>query len=369
MPDGAYVVDCAVYVDGKRLPGRWSHAEAIAEVRERGTGFVWIGLHEPTADEIEGVAEMYGLHELAVEDAVHAHQRPKLEHYDGMLFMVLKTVHYVAHEAPDTANEIVETGEIMAFLGRDFIVNVRHGDHSRLHGLRKELEARPERLQSGPAAVLHAIADSVVDNYLAVSDSFEQDIEESESMVFAPDSPIGAEQMYLLKRELLELRRAAAPLTAPLRRLVEADNPLVSPEVRSYFRDVDDHLTMVTERVARADDLLNTLVDATLAKISLQQNNDMRKITSWAAVIAVPTMAVGVYGMNFDFMPELRWTYGYPIMLGVILLVCMVVYRALKRNRWLGSGRTVLWVVPLLVAWIVLIAVQISLGIGRAPAP
>ncbi|RSM85766.1 magnesium transporter [Kibdelosporangium aridum] len=361
------VVDCAVYVDGKRLSGQWSYAEAMAEVHRRDSGFVWIGLHEPGDAQIQGIAETYGLHELAVEDAVHAHQRPKLEHYDGMLFMVLKTVHYMAHESPTTANEIVETGEIMAFLGQDFIVTVRHGDHSDLRDVRRELEERPERLRVGPAAVLHAIADRVVDNYLAVSDSFERDIEETESVVFAPGSPIGAEQMYLMKREVLELRRAIAPLAVPLRRLVETELPTVPPEVRSYFRDVDDHLTIVADRVTRADELLNTLVDATLAKISLQQNNDMRKITAWAAIIAVPTMAVGVYGMNFDFMPELRWTYGYPIVLAVIMSVCLLVYRALKRNRWLGSGRTVIWVVPLLVMWILLIVGQISLGLGRAP--
>jgi magnesium transporter len=173
--------------------------------------------------------------------------------------------------------------------------------------------------------------------------------------------------MYLMKRELLELRRAIVPLAIPLRRLVDSEIPTVPAEVRSYFRDVDDHLTMVNDRVARADELLNTLLDATLAKISLQQNNDMRKITAWAAIITVPTMVAGVYGMNFTFMPELRWTYGYPIALTVILGVCLVVYRALQRNHWLGSGRTVVWVVPLLVTWVVLIAVQIALGMGGGP--
>ncbi|MBE1470700.1 magnesium and cobalt transport protein CorA [Kibdelosporangium phytohabitans] len=367
VPISAYVVDCAVYVDGRRLPGRWSHDEAIAEVRRRGQGFVWIGLYEPAAEQIQGIAETYGLHELAVEDAVVAHQRPKLDRYDNMVFTVLKTVHYVAHESPSRANEIVETGEIMAFLGPDFIVTVRHGDHSGLRGLRRELEELPERLALGPSAVLHAIADRVVDEYLDVSDLFERDIEETEAVVFAPGSPLGAEQMYLMKREVLELRRAIAPLSLPLRRLVDGDLALVPAEVRSYFRDVDDHLTIVSERVTRADELLNSLVDATLAKITLQQNNDMRKITAWAAVIAVPTMAVGVYGMNFDLMPELRWTYGYPVALGVILLACLAVYRALKRNHWLGSGRTVIWVVLLVVAWLSLIVIQITFGAGRAP--
>jgi magnesium transporter len=335
VPMSAYVVDCAVYVDGKRLPGRWSHADAIAEVRKRCEGFVWIGLFEPDEEQIQGIAETFGLHELAVEDAVCAHQRPKLERYDETLFMVLKTVRYIEHESPTTANEIVETGEIMAFLGKDFVVTVRHGQHSGLHHLRSHLESDPDRLRIGPAAVLHAIADRVVDSYLAVTEAFEEDIDEIESIVFAPHSPIGAEQMYLMKREILELRRSVTPLAKPLRRLAEGYSPLVPDEVRSYFRDVDDHLTTVSERVASYDELLTTLVDATLAKITLQQSTDMRKITSWAAIIAVPTMVVGVYGMNFEFMPELRWRFGYPLVMALILIACLFLYRTFRRNRWL----------------------------------
>lgn len=331
----AHVIDCAVYVDGRRLPGDFSHADAVGEVRKRRDGFVWIGLFEPDDEQIQGVADTFGLHELAVEDAVTAHQRPKLDRYDETLFMVLKTVRYIAHESPTTANEIVETGEIMAFLGKDFIVTVRHGRHSGLAKLREEMEAEPERLRVGPAAVLHGIADRVVDSYLAVSASFENDIDVIETSVFAPRSPIGAEQMYLMKREILELRRAVLPLAVPLRRLAEGYTPLVPEQVRSYFRDVDDHLTTVSERVASFDELLTTLVDATLAKISLQQNSDMRKITAWAAIIAVPTMVVGVEGMNFTYMPELQWRFGYPLVILVILGSCLILYRIFRRNRWL----------------------------------
>ena len=330
-----HVIDCAVYLDGKRLPGRFSHADAVAEVRRRRDGFVWIGLHEPDEEQIQGIAETFGLHELAVEDAVTAHQRPKLDRYEETLFMVLKTVRYIEHQSPTTANEIVETGEIMAFLGRNFIVTVRHGRHSGLGQLREEMEAEPERLRIGPAAVLHGIADRVVDSYLVVSESFENDIDVIEASVFAPRSPIGAEQMYLMKREILELRRAVMPLAVPLRRLAEGYTPLVPEQVRSYFRDVDDHLTTVSERVASFDELLTTLVDATLAKISLQQNTDMRKITAWAAIIAVPTMGVGVYGMNFDYMPELHWRFGYPAVMIVIVGACLILYRIFRRNRWL----------------------------------
>jgi len=329
------VVDCAVYVDGRRLPGACGPAEAVAEVRERRNGFVWIGLHEPDAEQIQDVANTFGLHELAVEDAVHAHQRPKLERYEDMVFVVVKTIRYVAHESPTTANEIVESGEIMVFLGKDFVITVRHGEHSALGELRKELEAEPQQLRLGPSVVLHAVADRAVDTYLEVSELFENDIDLVETSVFAPDSAVSPEQMYLLKREILELRRAVMPLATPLRRLTEGYTPLVPERVRSYFRDVDDHLTTVTERVASFDELLTTLVDATLAKVTLQQNSDMRKITAWAAIIAVPTMVAGIYGMNFDYMPELHWRYGYPIVFAAVIVVCSILHRIFTRKRWL----------------------------------
>jgi magnesium transporter len=335
VPLSAYVVDCAVYVGGKRLPGRWTHIEAIKEVRKRHEGFVWIGLHEPDSDQIQGIADTFGLHELAVEDALEAHQRPKLERYDDTLFLVVKTVRYVEHESPTTANEIVETGELMVFLGRDFVITVRHGNHSGLARLRRELDDDPERLQLGPAAVVHAIADHVVDHYLDVTGRIENDIDVMEAQVFAPRSQVSAEQIYLMKREVLELRRAVMPLATPIQRLAEGYTRLVPDEVRSYFRDVADHLTTVSERVAAFDELLSTLVDATVAKISLQQNTDMRKITSWAAIITVPTMIAGIYGMNFDYLPELHWKFGYPLVITVILAICLLLYRIFRKNGWL----------------------------------
>jgi magnesium transporter len=335
-----FVVDCAVYAGGRRLPGSFTHAAAMAEVRGRGEGFVWIGLHEPNAEQIQGVADTFGLHELAVEDAVHAHQRPKLDRYDDMLFMVLKTVNYVEHSDPTTANEIVETGELMVFLGADFVVTVRHGNHSGLAEVRRKLENDPEQLALGPAAVVHAVADQVVDRYLAVTAAVEDDIEVMESKVFAPhgaDQPGGitSEQIYLMKREVMELRRAVRPLATPLRRLAENHSALVPAQVREYFRDVDDHLATVAERVSAYDELLTTLVDAALAKITMQQNHDMRKITAWVAIVSVPTMIAGLYGMNFDNMPELHWQYGYFVVLGLILASCATLFRAFRRNRWL----------------------------------
>jgi magnesium transporter len=335
VPLSAFVVDCAVYVDGKRLDGHWNHRDAIAEVRRREEGFVWIGLHEPDAEQIQDIAEAFGLHPLAVEDAVHAHQRPKIERYDDMLFSVFKTMRYVAHASPTTANEIVESGELMVFLGRDFVVTVRHGQHSGLRRVRHLLESDPEHLAQGPAVVLHAVADHIVDAYLDVAAGVEGDIDVMETEVFAPYSEVGAEQIYLMKREVLELRRAVTPLVTPMRRLTEGYSPLVPSEVRSYFRDVDDHLATVAERVASFDELLTTLVDAVLAKITLRQNNDMRKITAYAALLAVPTMFAGIYGMNFDDMPELHWEFGYPAVIVVILTICAVLWRTFRRNRWL----------------------------------
>jgi magnesium transporter len=335
IPLSSYVVDCAVYVNGRRLPGSWNHIDAIAEVRRRGEGFAWIGVHEPDAEQIQSIADTFGLHELPVEDAVHGHQRPKLERYGDSLFMVFKTVSYVQHESPETASEIVATGELMAFVGKDFVVTVRRGRHSGLGSVRHNLEAAPEQLALGPAAVLHAIADYVVDAYLEVTDLVEDDIDKLEESIFQPRSSVPAEVIYLMKHEVTELRRAVVPLTTPLRRLSEGYVPLVPEEVRLHFRNVEDHLTNVAERVNAYDELLTTLVQAVLAKITLQQNNDMRKIAAWVAIISVPTMVAGIYGMNFDHMPELRWTFGYPLVLSFVAVVCITLFRIFRRNEWL----------------------------------
>ncbi len=335
VPFSAYVVDCGVYQSGERLPGRWTYQDAIREARRRKDSFVWIGLHEPDLEQINGIAEEFGLHELAVEDAVHAHNRPKLERYEDTLFAVFKTVCYVGHADPTTAAELVETGEVMAFVGQDFVVTVRHGNHTGLHEVRVRLENDPEHLALGPAVVLHAIADHVVDSYIEVTDAIEDDIDVMEQTVFEPRSAVDSEQIYVMKREVLELRRAVMPLGPPLRKLAEGYSSLVPDEVGAYFRDVDDHLTTVAERVTSFDELLTTLVDAVLAKITMQQNNDMRKITSWAAIISVPTMVAGIYGMNFEHMPELKWTFGYPMVLVIIVCACTFLYRTFRRNKWL----------------------------------
>ncbi|GAA1425904.1 magnesium and cobalt transport protein CorA [Streptomyces thermospinosisporus] len=335
------VVDCAVYRDGRRVAteGPLTPQEAMRLVRRDG-GFVWIGLHEPSEDEFAGVAREFGLHPLAVEDAVRAHQRPKLERYDDSLFTVFKTVHYVEHDRLTSSSEVVATGEVMCFTGRDFFITVRHGGQGSLRALRHRLQDNPELLAKGPSAVLHAIADHVVDGYIAVADAVQDDIDEVETEVFSPGrkgTPRGTDagRIYQLKREVLEFKRAVAPLLRPMQLLSERPMRLIDPEIQKYFRDVADHVARVQEQVMGFDELLNSILQANLAQASVAQNEDMRKITSWAAIIAVPTMVCGVYGMNFDHMPELHWRYGYPMVLTIIVGICLGIHRTLKRNGWL----------------------------------
>ena len=327
------IVDWALYRDGMREPVA-DHHEAIELARANG-GFVWIGLYEPDASELTGIAEEFSLHPLAVEDAVHAHQRPKLDIYGDSLFVVLKTVRYMPHAAVTETSEIVETGEIMVFLGDCFVVTVRHGEHGALKPVRDRLQNDPDMLSRGPSAVLYAIADHVVDTYLAVADSIETDIDQIEDHAFAEWRGRDSGVVYQVKRELLQLRRAVNPLAQPLRLLVGSQLDVIDPKVRAYFRDVEDHLTRVQETVAGYDELLTSLLQANLAQLSIAQNEDMRKITAWAAIIAVPTAIAGIYGMNFTFMPELSWRLGYPLVLVVIAIVCVLLYRGFKRNGWL----------------------------------
>ncbi|TQR82849.1 magnesium/cobalt transporter CorA [Mycobacterium hodleri] len=339
VPVSRAMVDCGVYADGKRLPGKYTHAAALAKVRELQVAevraFVWIGLHEPDERQMQAVADVFGLHELAVEDAVHAHQRPKLERYDNTLFLVLKTIMYVEHESVAKAREIVETGEIMIFVGPDFVVTVRHGDHGGLAKVRKRMDSSPANCALGPYAVLHAIADHVVDHYLEVTDLVEFDIDAMEENVFSPTSETDIEHIYLLKREVVEMRRAVGPLNLALQRLGSDHNDLISKEVRRYIRDVVDHNTQASDRIASYDEVLSSLVQAAVGKVSMQQNMDMRKISAWVAIAAVPTALAGIYGMNFEHMPELAWTYGYPMVLLVMATVCSGLYFTFRRNHWL----------------------------------
>ena len=332
-PGQDVVVDCAVYVDGRRQapvqPG-----EALAAAVEQG-GYVWLGLYEPTEAELESIAEGYGLHPLAVEDAVYAHQRPKLERYDDDLFMVLKTATYVEHDRLTATSEVVDTGEVMVFLGTNYVITVRHGRHGDLAELRQRLEEQRELLCLGPAAVLYAVADLVVDTFLEVSQAVQDDVDELEASVFSPDRTDDIGRLYQLKRELMSLRRAVAPLEVPLQRLSERQIDVVPDAMRSYFRDVLDHAIRVRDAVTGLDELLSSILQASLARTQMADNEDMRKISAWAGIIAVPTAIAGIYGMNFEHMPELHWRIGYPLVLLVIALSCLLLYRGFKRNGWL----------------------------------
>jgi len=324
------------YRDGVRIPEGRDLVDTVQRIRKRDQGFVWLGLHEPTDVEFAGIAELFDLHPLAVEDAVEAHQRPKLERYGDTLFAVFKTVCYVEHKELTATSEVVNTGEIMVFVGPDFVITVRHGRHGSLGPLREELESDAQQLSKGPAAVLHAVADHVVDEFVSVADSVQADIDQVEADVFAQNGArADAGRIYQLKRELLELKRSVVPLARPVQELATRPTRVVDPEIQAYFRDVSDHLLRVTEQIAAFDELLNSILQAHLAQVTVAQNEDMRKITAWAAVIAVPTMVCGVYGMNFDNMPELHWRFGYPIVISVISVGCLILYRGFRRNGWL----------------------------------
>jgi magnesium transporter len=322
------IIDCAVYEDGCRRDGEPDLHQAFEAAKAENT-FVWLGLHEPSEEEFAAVAREFELHPLAVEDAIHAHQRPKLETYGDTLFLVLKTARYVD---PD---EVITLGDIMLFVGRDFILSVRHGAGSGLTQVRERVESDEKMLRCGTGAVLHAIVDHVVDEYFPALEGVENDIDEIEAQVFSHSRDNPAERIYKLKREVLEFYRAAAPLAEPLQRLARGNYELIHDHVHSYFRDVYDHLLRVTGTLEGYRELLTSVLEANLTQISVRQNDDMRKISAWVAIAAVPTMIAGIYGMNFQHMPELRWTFGYPLVIGVMALICVALFRNFKRIGWL----------------------------------
>ncbi len=323
------IVDCAVYEDGVRQGDSIDVARAAREACADGPHFAWLGLHEPTEEEFDAVRREFSLPELAVEDAIEAHQRPKLEVYDDMLFVVLKAVGY------DDAQESIKVEEIMLFVARDFIISVRHGDTTDLREVRERAEARSDLLRHGPAAVLHAIIDRVVDDYQPVADGLENDIQEVESQVFAEDGENPARRIYKLERQVLDFQRAVVPLDVPVDQLARGRFDLVPGELHSYFRDVHDHLLRVGSRIEGFRDLLRSALQANLTQVTVRQNEDMRRISAWVAILAVPTMIAGIYGMNFEYMPELSWRFGYPAVVAVTALICTVLYRRFRRTGWL----------------------------------
>ncbi|MFF5937570.1 magnesium/cobalt transporter CorA [Streptomyces sp. NPDC012508] len=326
------IVDSAIYRDGRRTAGPADLSDALAEARATGDAFLWVGLYEPTEAEFDHVSDEFALHPLAVEDALKAHQRPKLEIYDDSLLVVLKPVVY------EPKSDRVSTDELMLFVGDSFVVTVRHGEGAPLAAVRRRLEAEPEVLKHGPTAVLYAVSDAVVDHYIDVAGELQIDLEELEADVFAPVGRHGANtaaRIYTAKRQVLEFRRASVPLSGPMTRLAAGEVPFVHEHARPFFRDVADHLIRANEQVEGLDRLLSDVLSAHLAQMGVRQNDDVRKISAWAAMAAVPTMVAGIYGMNFEHMPELSWTWAYPAVILLMAGIEVGLYRLFKRRGWM----------------------------------
>ncbi len=318
------IIDCAVYRAGVRHDTDRDHRgleEVLAGLS--GDDFLWIGINNPSHDEMNRVGEALSLHPLAIEDALEAHQRPKVERYSDHTVISLRTVTY--------DDDDISTNEINIFLGHSFLLTVRHGGKD-LREVRRAADAAIETLSHGPTAALYTVIDSIVDQYEAVAAELEVDVEEVESSVFSPQRTSDSTRIYRLKRETLEFRRAVMPLREPMNRFATGS---MSTESQPYFRDIADHLTRAAEAIDAVDHLLDNALNAHLAQLSVQQNEDMRKLTAGATIFAVPTAIAGIYGMNFENMPELTWQFGYPLCLLLIAGICGYVYTRFKKSGWL----------------------------------
>jgi magnesium transporter len=337
------VVDSAVYSGGKRSCSPKTLAETFHALRAEPDGMAWIGLYRPEPDELASLAEEFDLHELAVEDAITAHQRPKLERYGETLFVVLRAARYL-----DDVEE-VEFGELHVFIGSDFVITVRHAESPDLAVVRRRLEDDPELLAHGTEAVLYAILDAVVDGYLPVVAGLENDVDEIETQVFDGD-PAVSRRIYELSREVVDFQRAASPLTAMLDGLAGGfEKYEVDEELRRRLRDVADHVALVNERVDSLRVLLRDILQVNsilvaqkqneemtaLSRTSNAQNDEVKKISAWAAILFAPTTIASIYGMNFHNMPELKWYFGYPFAIGLMVVVSLVLYFVFKRRRWI----------------------------------
>lgn len=324
---------CRVFVDGKRQPGnvRMTHALEVAERYDN--AFVWLSLKEPTTEQMERIAEVFDIEDLVVDDVVAAHQRPKIERHDEQLFMVVRSVSYRDDEEVSDAREIISTGEVQMIIGEKFAITIRH--NVRLPDLTNKLEDEEELALLGPSAVAWAVSDYLVDNYLKVADFLESDVDELENEVFTPRRTINIDKIYTYKREILEMRHAIDPLSPALRNGLTNNKDFMRKALRTYFRDVQDNSTIVSDRLSGFDERLTSLLDASVAKITMQQNSDMRTISAVVGMAAVPTLVAGIYGMNFEVMPELGWRYGYPAALLAMFIAISVMWWWFRKNHWL----------------------------------
>lgn len=322
------IVDSALYQKGVRTAGP-SDLSDLVDIAKASGGFVWLGMAEPTEEEFQLIVGELNFHPLAVEDAVHAKQRPKIEDYGGLILFVLKTVFY------DPTETEITTGELLCFISEHFIVIVRHGEGSPLATVRLDLEADSGTMALGPYAVLHAVLDRVIDGYISIATALEQEVAGLETKVFSGERQTFSQEIYFLKREFIEFRHAIEPLIMPVQKLSGENFSQVPELLKPFFRDTLDHLLRACEHAGGLDSLLTSVLQADLAHIQVQQNIDVRKISAWVALAAGPTMIAGIYGMNFDHMPELRSQFGYPVIIGVMITLTLFLYRKFKKAGWL----------------------------------
>lgn len=322
------LVNCAAYSEGRRIAN--VEINEISEVLKQTDRFVWIGLHEPEPEMLNKVQKEFSLHDLAIEDALSAHQRPKFETYGDTMFIVLRTAQI------NKGEHRIEFGETHFFLGHNFIISVRHGSSRAYTDVRSRCESTPHLLRKGPGFALYALMDSIVDQYFPVIHELEQELEVIEEKIFdSKPTRETTEDIYRLKRELLEVKRAVSPLIDICNRLMRFDFELIPQDTRPYFRDVYDHAIRINEMVDNGRELLTTALEANFSLISISQNDVSKKFAGWAAIIAVPTMVAGIYGMNFKFMPELDWPWAYPIVLFFTFGLSIALFIFFRRSKWL----------------------------------
>jgi magnesium transporter len=323
------VINSAAYCDGVRvadvplpdLGDAWRYSDR----------FIWVGLYEPTEQVLEHIQEAFGLHDLAIEDAHNAHQRPKLEVYADSMFVVLRTARLA-----DGDEHRIEFGETHVFVGTRYIITVRHGSMKSHVGLRARCEACPQLLAKGQGYVLHALMDFIVDQYFPILESLQEELDQLESEIFCGKFVrTTTSRLYHVRRDLVSLKQAVTPLLEVSARLARMNTPLIPPDTQPYFQDVHDHVVRIADMIDSLQQLSQVALDANLALISVSQNDDTKRLAAWAAIIAVPTMIAGLYGMNFDEMPELRHPYGYPIVIGVMFTLCACLYGWFRKSGWL----------------------------------
>jgi magnesium transporter len=320
------IVNCVAYRGGKSLGNL--PVDDISEVLKEAGTFVWLGMHEPDTQLLRKVQEEFSLHDLAIEDALHAHQRPKLEAYADSLFIVVETAQLVNHE--------VQFGETHIFVGQNFIITIRHGSSVSYAGVRHKCETSPLRLGLGPGYALYSVIDFVVDNYQPVAEQLQARFQELEDEIFQKSfdrDSIG--RLYKLKSELIKLRDAVGPINDISAQLIRFHEEIVRKELRPYFRDIEDHVTRIIKGMDTIREMLTTAIQVNLALVTVGQNEVVKRLAGWGAILAIPTVVFSMYGMNFKFMPELGETYAYPLVVGGTLLACVLLYRRLVREGWI----------------------------------